>query len=152
MIAQLLKYLSVVTGSMFKFVFGPITGLGMELHIIETITFTIVGMMMSVLILTLAGPVVRNKIIHRLIGKKRKIFSSRNRKAVKIWRSYGMFGVAFLTPLLLTPIGGTLVAVSFGERKIRIISYMFISAVVWSIIITSFFYFLGEEFGVLPTA
>ncbi len=77
--------------------------------------------------------------------KNRKRFTVGNRRFVNIWRKYGMTGVAALTPILLTPIGGTLLALSSGSPKEKIILYMFVSAVVWSIVLSSAVYFFGHE-------
>jgi hypothetical protein len=51
-----------------------------------------------------------------------------------------------LTPVLLTPIGGTLLAVSSGSPKEKIILFMFVSASVWSVIFSVAVYLLGNEF------
>ncbi|HZB13588.1 MAG TPA: hypothetical protein VE467_11185, partial [Chryseolinea sp.] len=77
--------------------------------------------------------------------KKRNKFSPRNRRFVTIWKKYGLIGVAALTPILLTPIGGTLLALSSGSPKDKIIFYMFISASVWSVIMSVGLYFFGNE-------
>jgi hypothetical protein len=53
-----------------------------------------------------------------------------------------------LTPIILTPIGGTLLAVSSGSPREKIVFYMFISASFWSVVISSAVYFFGNE--VLP--
>src|SRR5690606_41420103 len=76
---------------------------------------------------------------------KRKKFSERNRNLITVWRKYGLPGVAALTPLLLTPIGGTLLALSFGTPKNKLIFYMFVSASVWSVVFSVIVYFFGNE-------
>jgi hypothetical protein len=53
-----------------------------------------------------------------------------------------------LTPVVLTPIGGTLLAVSSGSPKEKIIIYMLVSASFWSVVISLLIYFFGNE--VLP--
>jgi membrane protein DedA with SNARE-associated domain len=102
-------------------------------------------MMTVVFSFTYAGTWLREKVIHRFFGK-RKIFSQNSRKFVRIWKKYGLVGVALLTPVLLTPIGGTLLAVSSGSPKEKIIIFMFVSASVWSILLSVAVYFLGNEF------
>jgi hypothetical protein len=60
-------------------------------------------------------------------------------------------GVAVLTPVLFTPIGGTILANSFGETRKRIIFYMFVSSIVWGFalsILLSFFSGIAKHFGV----
>ena len=63
---------------------------------------------------------------------------------VSIWRKWGSFGVAFLTPVLFSPIVGTLLMVSLGEKKNRLISYMAFSAFFWGGIISHFIDLLVE--------
>jgi uncharacterized membrane protein len=137
MLDEISKYLAIYAMSMFKFVAGPFMGIGFGLSLFETVTFTCLGMMTSVLVFSnLLGN--RIKIfMENTFFKKRTLFSKANRRKVKLWRSYGLIGVAFLTPILFTPIGGTLLAASFGESKKRIFIYMFLSSLFWSVIFSS---------------
>jgi hypothetical protein len=50
-----------------------------------------------------------------------------------------------LTPIILTPIGGTLLALSSGSPKDKIILYMFLSAVFWAVAFSVVIYFFGNE-------
>jgi membrane protein DedA with SNARE-associated domain len=140
----ILKIATVYFSSMLKFVFGPLGGYAAGFSLITTILVTVAGMMTVVLLFTFFGNWIREKLIYRFM-KKRSKFSQSNRKFVTIWKKYGLIGVAALTPLLLTPIGGTLLAVSSGSPKEKIIFYMFISASVWSIIFSTALYFFGNQ-------
>jgi hypothetical protein len=100
-------------------------------------------MMTSVLIFSLLGAGVRAKLFNRR-KKKRRLFTSRNRRIVRIWRRYGLSGVAFLTPLIFSPILGTIVASSFGEPWKRIFVYMFVSAVFWGVVFSLLVHQLGH--------
>ena len=139
-----IKIATVYFSCMLKFIFGPLGGYAAGFPLIVTILVTVAGMMTVVLLFTFFGNWIREKITQRFF-KKRKTFSPSNRKFVTIWRRFGLIGVAALTPLLLTPIGGTILAVSSGSPKEKIILYMFISASVWSVIFTSALYFFGNE-------
>lgn len=151
-IEVILKYITVIGASMVKFAFGPAMSIMMKFTLVESIFLTIVGMMATTLIITFLGSEYRTKILNWLYkNKKRRIFSPKNRKIVKVWRKYGLSGIAFLTPLLLSPIGGALVAVSFGEKRNKILTYMLSSACFWSIILNIIFYFAGDKLGLLPT-
>jgi hypothetical protein len=99
---------------------------------LETLIFPTLGMMTSVIIFTFFGLAIR-KWFFRAFPRKRNVFSKRSRRMVRVWRKYGIIGVAFMTPLLLSPIGGTLIAVSFGERKERIFFHMLWSAILWGV-------------------
>jgi hypothetical protein len=137
MVTQVAKYVTVFLLSMVKFIGGPISGAAAGLTWVETFIFTVAGMMTSVLIFSLLGTSAKQKIFNRLQGK-RKLFSPRNRRLVRVWRKYGLKGVAFLTPVIFSPIIGTIMAASFGESKQRIFFYMLGSALFWGVIFSVF--------------
>lgn len=139
------KYLSVLVASMLKFVGGPVTGIALGLTWVETWAFTVAGMMASVVLVTYAG-VALQALLARFRKSAPKRFSSRTRLAVKIWKRAGILGIAFLTPLLLTPIGGTILAVSFKVSRPLLFSYMLASALFWGIVFTLAIYELPELF------
>lgn len=138
------KYLVVIGCSMFKFIFGPLSGETFGLHPIETYLCTVTGVMVTATLLS--SDVTRKPILNLLARrKKKKVFSKRSRAIVKIWTKFGLKGVAFFTPLLLTPPFGTLVAVSFGERRRKILLYMLISAAFWAAILTAVVEIVGVK-------
>lgn len=144
---EILRAIPVMFSSSLKFILGPIGGFAAKLNPITTVLATVLGTMISVFAFTFFGGWLRAKVLDR-IGGKRKRFSVNNRKFVTLWKKYGMVGVAALMPILLTPIGGTILAVGFGAPKNKIIFYMFVSASVWGVILTFALYEFGKA--VLP--
>ena len=143
MLEELVKALPVYFSSMLKFIFGPLGGYMAGLNIFTTILTTVAGMMTVVLGFAFFGDFLRNKLLKSFFQNRKK-FSNRNRKFIRIWQKYGLLGVAALTPVLLTPIGGTVLAVSFGTPRNKLIFVMFVSASVWSVLITASVYFFGN--------
>lgn len=141
MLETILKYVSVYFGSMVKFVAGPIFGTANQLSVVETAVFTILGMMTTVLIIMLIGVKTRAWLIHKL--KLEKKFSGGSFRFKKIWENYGVQGIAFITPLLLTPIGGAIIAVMLGGSRRKIVTCMFASAIFWGFSISFVFDRLG---------
>ncbi len=131
---ELIKYLTVYTMSMFKFIMGPVLGKFYGLPIPISILLTIGGMMTSVLLFTQFGEYLRPKF-NLIFYRNKKKFSKRNRQFIKLWRRYGVLGVSILTPLIFTPIGGTILISIVGAKKYQIYSYMLFSASIWSIIL-----------------
>jgi hypothetical protein len=129
------KYISVILASMLKFVAGPLAGIALRLNWWETAVCTVVGMMLSVVIFVFLGTAIQ-QLISRYRKKKPRLFSKRTRLAVRVWKKSGMTGIAILTPLLFTPIGGTLIAVSFKVPRLTIILQMLLWGVVLGVIIT----------------
>ena len=126
------KYLSTYLASCVKFIFGPIMGISLGLHPIEIWLLTVAGMMTSVSIITLSG--VSFQTYLRRLSKKRRVFTRRNRFIVKIKQQRGLQGICFFTPLLFSPILGTLIAILTGGKPQEIIFNMLIWAIVWGFI------------------
>ncbi|HEX7016820.1 MAG TPA: hypothetical protein VF191_15035 [Cyclobacteriaceae bacterium] len=140
---ELARAIPVYFSSMLKFILGPVGGYLAKLNMFTTILTTVAGMMTVVLAFAFFGDLIKKYVINRYFPRKNR-FSDQNKKFVRIWRKYGLVGVAALTPLLLTPIGGALIAVGFGSPRDKLIIYMFISASVWSVGLTLLIYFLGD--------
>ena len=138
------KIISIFLLTMLKFIAGPVGGYAAGLHILITILLTVAGMMSSVFLFAYLGASLKTHLIDRLFTKRRK-FTKRNRRFVQIWKRYGIKGVAFLTPLIFTPIGGTLLMTSMGAPRQKIFLSMFISALFWATAFTTVIYIFGQE-------
>jgi uncharacterized membrane protein len=132
-------YFAVMAASSIKFVAGPLTGFGLGLSMLETIVCTWVGMMFTVTVMLTIGRFLVQQIA-RIRVQKPKLFSGRVRYAVSIWQRFGIKGIAVMTPLLFTPIGGSLLALSFKVPTPRVLFFMAISGIFWSIVFTVLFY------------
>ncbi|WP_395784109.1 hypothetical protein [Aquirufa sp.] len=132
-------YFAVMAASSIKFVAGPLTGFGLGLSMLETIVCTWVGMMFTVTVMLTIGRFLVQQIA-RIRIQKPKLFSGRVRYAVSIWQRFGIKGIAVMTPLLFTPIGGSLLALSFKVPTPRVLFFMAISGIFWSIVFTVLFY------------
>ena len=126
-----------------KIIFGPTMGYAAGLSPLLTVIITVAGMMTTVVLFSFIGEWVRETILRKYI-KPKKVFTKRNRRFVKVWRKYGELGISFLTPILLSPPGGSIIAMALGGSKKKIIAYMFLWSVVWSTIITYTFYYSGD--------
>ncbi len=129
------KYLAVMLATAIKFLNGPIAGLLLGLTWWETAICTIIGMMLTVSIIAFLGTHI-SSMLQRYRKATPKRFNRRTRVAVKVWQKVGIWGIACLTPLFFTPIGGTLLALSFRVSLIRILLTMLLFAVFWGIVLT----------------
>lgn len=145
---EILKAIPVYFSCMLKFILGPVGGYAAGLNLVTTILTTVFGMMTVVFMFTYFGDWLKANVLNRFRRKDRKVDEKKNTRFANIWKRYGLVGVALLTPIVLTPIGGTLLAVSSGSPKDKIIVYMFISAAGWSVLFSMAIYFFGNE--VLP--
>lgn len=132
-----LKYLIVYALSGVKIIFGPTLGIAYGFGIIETTLLSLSGMMTTVYLLTYFGTEIRalTKKIFRP-KKNKKVFTPKNRRFVRIWKKWGVPGIAFLTPILLSPIGGVFLVNALGGKKRDIFKWMWIFGSIWSLILT----------------
>lgn len=139
------KYVSVIAISMLKFAGGPLTGLALKLNWIETAICSVIGMMITVALIAYSSDVI-NRIRNKFFPKKEKPkkFTKLNRLAIKTRKKFGLTGIAFLTPIFFTPVGGAAISMAFRYEKKEILSKMFVSAVAWAIVQTLFFYYLKD--------
>ena len=72
-------------------------------------------------------------------ARKQKVFSKRNRKIVAIWKKFGLIGLAFITPVILSIPLGTVIANIYVTNRKKIFLYMFCSLLFWSVLMTSMF-------------
>lgn len=133
------KYFAVMLATALKYIAGPITGFSLGLTWYETLLSSWIGFMFTVIIIVSIG-----KFLVAWIASFRKtkplVFSKRARYAVGIWQKFGIKGIAALTPLIFTPIGGSLLSLSFKVPLPRILFFMAISGLVWSSVYTLIIY------------
>lgn len=133
------KYISVMLASTIKFIGGPLAGLALQLSWLETALCTVTGMMLSVITITFAGKGIL-QVVQRFRKAKPRRFTSRTRLAIRVWHRFGMTGIALLTPLILTPVGGTILAISFRVKSGQLLFYMLLSAIFWAFVQTMALY------------
>jgi uncharacterized membrane protein len=137
------KYFTVIALTALKFFNGPIAGIVMNLTWYETAVCSIIGMMVMVTLMSFLGKQVQIWISNYRKTKP-KLFSKRTRFAVKIWQKLGIWGIACFTPLFFTPIGGTLLALSFKVPIPKILFSMLVFAVFWGVVLTFAFFQVSE--------
>ena len=141
MFELILKYSAVYLSSMFKFVLGPLAGTVSQLSIAETSVFSVLGMMSTVILMMLIGVNSRQWILRNL--RLEKMINSSSERFGSLWEKYGVHGVAFLTPVLFTPVGGSFIAIMMGGSRKKIVKAMLVSAIFWGLTISIVFERLG---------
>lgn len=119
-------------------------GFAAGIHPFIATLLTIGGMMTTISIFSLFSEKIRHTAFVRFF-KSKKVFSPKSRRLVKIWKKYGIIGISFLTPILLSPPGGAILAIAFGGKRKQILLYMFIFSVFWSFVITYGFYYSSDS-------
>jgi hypothetical protein len=130
--------------STVKFGFGgvPIAVLVDKFPFFKAITITTAG--------GVAGAIIFANLSEWLLDKwhifRRRYFPYKvhknvpeNRLTKKIRERWGLFGLAFFTPFILSIPIGTLLSVHFYHDKQKVISYMIVSIVAWDLFFYSFY-------------
>lgn len=125
------KYASVFLLSMVKFFGGPLAGAAAGLPFIVIWALTVAGMMTSIIIFTGVGRAFVAHLQRRRRLRHQPIFTRRSRQIVRVFSRFGIGGIAFLTPILFTPIGGAVIATLLGVKRQHILLHMFWSALLW---------------------
>ncbi len=92
-----------------------------------------IGAIIGAAIVVFAGEKIRTKIIKWHYGGKENPKQSR---LYRIWDKYGVVGLGLLSPLLFGALIGAALGSLLGAKKLRLLLWMSIGIVVWSIILT----------------
>ncbi len=77
--------------------------------------------------------------------QKKKIFTKRNRRLIKIKNKYGLTGIIILNPLILSiPVGSFLITRYYSHLRFRYL-YLVAGIIPWSVIYTFFYGILYEK-------
>ena len=140
---EALVYITIYLLCMVKIVFGPTMGYAAGFHPLVTTFLTIAGMMTTISIFSFFGERLRHTSFIRFFKFKRN-FSPQSRRFVRVWNKYGLLGISFLTPILLSPPGGAILAVAFGGSPKQMFIYMLVFSVFWSFLLTYGFYYSSD--------
>ncbi|WP_305981726.1 hypothetical protein [Roseivirga thermotolerans] len=135
MLATLINYLWLYFLACLKSILPPLLGPAFGLSNLEIIVITVAGLMTSVVLFNFLGERIKAQVIPIFIKKPKK-FSPKSRRMVRIWRKYGIVGVCFLTPLVLSPPGGALLVATVGAPRRQVFLYMLIFGVFWAVVWT----------------
>ena len=135
MLEKVLAYLGIYLLACLKSIFPPLLGPAVGMSPLEIIVITLAGLMTSVVLFSFLGEKIKKNILPVFIKKKGK-FSPQSRRMVRIWTKYGIIGTCFLTPLILSPVGGSLLVSAVGAPRKQVFFYMFIFGLFWSVVWT----------------
>ncbi len=136
MFEHFLEYIPVFFLSMLKFANGPMIGVAAGLGVIETGVVTFLGSMTIITVLTIIGEPAKEWMANRQKRKDSyKLFNKKRRRSVRVYQKFDIKGIAILTPLFLTPIGGTIIAIAFGVKKSKILLHMLWTNFVWAFVL-----------------
>jgi hypothetical protein len=143
---QLAKYIGVSLTSAVKYLFGVLGALTAGLNFVETLLCTMIGGMAGVFIYLYLWDLIM-LVYRKFVPKKPKQggikINNTKRWIVKIILKYELYGIALLTPLLLSVPIGTLLAATIEPNKWRVKRFMFFSFLGWTLLIYGIYALLG---------
>lgn len=132
----LLKILTVLFWSAIKYIVGISFAIGFGFNQIEILLYTVLGGMMGVVVYLYLWEFILHTYYKYFPKKIKPIkFTKWKRRLVVFIRKYEVWGVALLTPIILTPPVGTILASAIETNKWRIKLIMFFSFCFWTLLI-----------------
>ncbi|MCS6980720.1 MAG: hypothetical protein NZM65_00825 [Flavobacteriales bacterium] len=123
----------------------PTSILTFNFSFLEAVAFGVTGGGLGVFAFTYAGTFLVNSFNHlvkKLKGPRpaprRPRFTPGRRRLVRIKQKYGLWGIAFLSPVLISIPIGCLVAVRYFHNRRRILFTMMASVLFWSVVMAAF--------------
>lgn len=140
------KIITVAFFSSFKFLVGFGLAISYQLNFFEFYISIVGGGMLGTILYLYLWDFI-SKMYRKVIPKKptKVRFSNRVRWLVKIIKKYELYGVAFLSPLVLTLPIGCLIANQIEPNKWRIKLFMFVSLSAWTIICWLVQHLIGQS-------
>lgn len=113
----------------------------MKMSVTETLIYTNTGGVLGTLIfLNFSNFLIRTwEKYSPYRSRKRKIFTPASRKFVKIKIKYGLPGIVFLSPVILSiPVGAFLAAKYYGNGT-KVFTWLVAGQIFWSLVYTLFY-------------
>ena len=127
---QLLKLLSTAAAGALDVWVGIITGLALGLSPAVSGALSIASALAGVALVVALGGRLRH-----LIYRSRRL-AKRRERIERVWKRYGIPGVALQAPLLTGPLLATLLALALGAPARSLLLWMLASVVLWGLVLT----------------
>ncbi len=131
---EVLFYLSVFFVSGVKFMVGVALSLAKGLSFWEQFLCTTAGGIAGSVFFTYLGDAVR-RWISKIRGRPPRPLAPH---WMRLWERYGLWGVALLTPPLLSPPIGTAVALAFRTPRRDLVQRLVIAMLLWGLVFALF--------------
>jgi hypothetical protein len=156
--AEIGKLVLVALFASVKFLFAPLSALGLRLSYTESLIATTTGGVAGILCFGLIGELISDYWVRILaffmeLGGRSAIDARRHarrkfrwmtRFIVKVKHRLGLFGIAALSPCLLSLPFGAIACMSFySHRRKEAFLYLFLSLAFWSFVLNTGVYFFG---------
>ena len=126
----MLKILSTVAAGALDVWVGIFTGVALGLHPILSGVISIASAAVTVMLVVAGGERLQGRIYRsRRLAKRRE-------RIERVWKRYGIPGVALQAPLLTGPLLATVLAIGLGAPPRPLLVWMLASIVLWGVVLT----------------
>jgi hypothetical protein len=129
---MLISIISVFLASVAELWLAIPLGLVLKLNPILIIVAAAAGSIVSAFLVVTLGEGVRKWFIKWRYGSR----SIEHGRVYEIWRKYGIIGLGLVSPLLFGAPLGAAIGVGLGAPKNRLLLWMSVGIIIWSIILT----------------
>ena len=145
--AMFAKYITVVLGSAFKYLVGLLSAIGFGFNWLEVLVCNVGGGMLGVIVYLYLWDGLMFLYRKLFPGKHPTIkpISRTKRKLLRFIVKYELYGIALLTPVLLSVPVGVIIAAAFEPNKWRIKQFMLVSFLLWTILVYGLYDVLGID-------
>jgi hypothetical protein len=126
------KYALIFITSVFKYLLGVAMTFPAQFTFAELLLTAGLGGCIGVMLFTFFGTKIA-RLIELHLRRNRTLSFKVRRRIVKIWRRFGIVGVAVLTPFLSPPIA-VAIALSFHTKPRKTVLWLCGSILVWSLL------------------
>lgn len=129
------KVLSTIGLSSVKHFFGGVAAAGYGYGFLEAVLYTAIGGLLGVLFFIFLSQSLQHFWRYLFPNRKpKRKFSRMSRFVVKVKQRFGLAGIAFITPWILTVPVGTMISCGLYPNKTRVFTAHALSVVMWSFI------------------
>ena len=136
-----MSYIFWIILSMLKYQFCLITATVATSWLL--LLLTMIGGILGIIIFTQIGYDLEKWLVKRF-PRWFKRFTLKNRVLVKLRRNWGIWGISFLTPILLGIPVGVALCLTLTTDKRKIIRPMILSLVVWTLVFLMLVVLIGK--------
>jgi Ca2+/H+ antiporter, TMEM165/GDT1 family len=108
------------------------TGVILGLDPIATVIAAVLGNSITIFMFAYLGSTIRAKIVERRVAKGRSAESPKYEKALKAFDRYGIYGMAFLGPIIIGTQFAAAASVAAGVRPLRVSILITSSMILWA--------------------
>ena len=139
--AELDKIIAVLLVASTKHLLAPATAYVAGFKMLEVILYTTLGGVGGVFFFMYFAGSVKKAYLWFLKkrGKTPRKFTRTNRFIVRVKQRFGLYGLAFITPLIISVPVGSIIAATIYKNKIRAFAYLAAGVLFWSIVGSSIF-------------